>query len=641
MPRRAGDPAPGTVKRGAGRTVRLRPANPFDLIRLIAHSQNDPRKAMAELVQNSLDAGAAHVTITRWSRRGEVSISVLDDGRGIFPELDREEALERIATNVGHSFKRNLSPEERQREMMLGKYGIGILGFWSVGREMEMRSRVGGSEVWCLRLVRDEPMAEVLRVPERRIEFPGDTWTEIVIRGVHAAAARQTVGRRLGDYLASELRGQLLERKVKLRIVDRKARGTALKDFLVKPQRYRGARVEDLFQLSVVGHPPARLELYLVDPDAERDRPSAIALTCGGTVVCDDLSQLEAYGFAREPWSSRCLEGFIEFPDLEVAPATRRGFVPGPAADALFEALRGIEPALTAVIESQRQKRLTEEDEDLAREIRRVFRPVARALPQYDFFDVAGKGRTEPPHDDGDDGARVGRTTPEAGAAGAADGAGGTDGGAVGPDGAPISEVVEAGDVPEPEPEILPPGPLESVRIVPRKSRLLPGASRVLVAKAVDSTGRRILEGVDYAWSLRDGAGRLEAKGDRASYHAPDETCTARIFVEARQWKRAAEADAVVEVVERLEGESSKAGIPDPRRIHDPAGDWRSRVVGRRWEYNAAHPDYQLVADDARRRLRYLVHLFAKEIVLRNYGEPKDERLLERVVEVLTHIEGR
>jgi hypothetical protein len=37
------------------RTVRLRPANPFDLIRLIAESQNDPRKAIAELVQNSLD----------------------------------------------------------------------------------------------------------------------------------------------------------------------------------------------------------------------------------------------------------------------------------------------------------------------------------------------------------------------------------------------------------------------------------------------------------------------------------------------------------------------------------------------------------------------------------------------------------
>jgi hypothetical protein len=47
------------------------------------------------------------------------------------------------------------------------------------------------------------------------------------------------------------------------------------------------------------------------------------------------------------------------------------------------------------------------------------------------------------------------------------------------------------------------------------------------------------------------------------------------------------------------------------------------------------------VADDPRRRFRYLVHLFAKEIVLWNYGEAKDERLLERMVEVLTHIKPR
>jgi hypothetical protein len=39
------------------------------------------------------------------------------------------------------------------------------------------------------------------------------------------------------------------------------------------------------------------------------------------------------------------------------------------------------------------------------------------------------------------------------------------------------------------------------------------------------------------------------------------------------------------------------------------------------------------VVDEPKRRFRYLVHLFATEIVRRNYGEPKDERLLERVME--------
>jgi hypothetical protein len=113
------------------------------------------------------------------------------------------------------------------------------------------------------------------------------------------------------------------------------------------------------------------------------------------------------------------------------------------------------------------------------------------------------------------------------------------------------------------------------------------------------------------------------------------------IRVEAREGDRAATAEATVEVVEVLSGERPDAGIPNPERVVDPKGDWRSRVLGRRWEYNAAHPDYQAARDDPKRRLRYLVHLFAKEIVLRNYGEPQDERLLERMVEVLTHIRAR
>ena len=39
-------------------TGKLRAHNPFELIRWLALSQPDPRKALSELVQNSLDAGA-------------------------------------------------------------------------------------------------------------------------------------------------------------------------------------------------------------------------------------------------------------------------------------------------------------------------------------------------------------------------------------------------------------------------------------------------------------------------------------------------------------------------------------------------------------------------------------------------------
>lgn len=116
--------------------------DPFELIRHLARSQSDPRKAVAELVQNALDERASHVTIERLRDGGEAVLSILDDGVGVLPELSRKDALTNIATNIGHSRKRQLSFDERMRQAMLGQYGIGLLGFWAVGHELRIVSRV-------------------------------------------------------------------------------------------------------------------------------------------------------------------------------------------------------------------------------------------------------------------------------------------------------------------------------------------------------------------------------------------------------------------------------------------------------------------------------------------------------------------
>jgi hypothetical protein len=159
-----------------------------------------------------------------------------------------------------------------------------------------------------------------------------------------------------------------------------------------------------------------------------------------------------------------------------------------------------------------------------------------------------------------------------------------------------------------------PPGPLHELGIVPRRSRLLPGATRGFAAKALDESGRALASGVEYTWRLISGEGVLEARGQRASFTAGGAPGSVRLGASAREGERLAEAEAEVEVVAKLEGEGPDGGIPEPRRVFDPAGDRRSRIAGRRWEYNAAHLDYQAVVYDPRRRLRYLVHLLAKEI---------------------------
>ena len=164
-----------------GRRVRLKPHDSFDLIRLIARTQSDARKAVGELVQNSLDAGARHVEITWCNERGVRVLRIRDDGEGIFPREPRADALQKLAQTIGRSHTRELSPAERHRQMMLGQYGIGLLGFWSVARVMEITSRVGGSDGYVLRLVEDHPEAEVFRSRAQRVHDE-ETFTEIALR---------------------------------------------------------------------------------------------------------------------------------------------------------------------------------------------------------------------------------------------------------------------------------------------------------------------------------------------------------------------------------------------------------------------------------------------------------------------------
>lgn len=75
----------------------------------------------------------------------------------MIPELDRPEALAYIATHIGHSRKRSLTPQERLSLLTQGQYGIGLLGFWSLGEMLEMRTSMPGQRAHRLVLYRDRP----------------------------------------------------------------------------------------------------------------------------------------------------------------------------------------------------------------------------------------------------------------------------------------------------------------------------------------------------------------------------------------------------------------------------------------------------------------------------------------------------
>jgi hypothetical protein len=593
--------------------IRLRPQDPFDLIRLLARSQSDPRKALAELVQNSLDAGARRIDIRWFNEKAKRALRIWDDGEGIFPALERREALERIARTIGHSHKRALSPAERREQMVLGKYGIGLIGFWSVGHEMEIKSRVGGGETWSLKLVEDDPRGEVQRTRTRRTDEEL-TYTEISIRGVHPPAARQVRPPRLQAFLASELRGQLLERGAAVRIHDHVARGRATKEFLVQAQPYLGTPLPGFDTLPVEGFEDARVELYLVSQD--EDRTGRVALACGGTTVLDDLSWIEGPELPRAPWSSGRLEGVVDFPELEVAPGSRRGFAPNAASEAFIAALARLERDLAIELARDEERRAEERQRNLAREIRKAFLPIAARLPEYDLFEVRAGPRPDAPSTNGaDEGAQLGEVQAVA---------------------EPSPEPESDLDLPEPgEEQLFPPGPLAAVRILPANLRLPPLAQRTLRARALDADGRPAAGPVQFEWHLL-GPGAILPDADRCRYLAPPDEARATLLATARHGPLSATAQADVQTLPALAGREKVSGIPEPHPIHAPGEPWRSRVRGDRWEFNTGHRDYLEAAGSPSRRLRYMVHLFAKEIVLRNFGG--DEAVLERMVQVLTHI---
>lgn len=87
---------------GSGSSGRLRIGDNWNAITIIALSQSNPLKAIAEFVENSIDAGARNITIMRGKEKGESFIRIVDDGEGIrkdengLPDFKASELRDRI-----------------------------------------------------------------------------------------------------------------------------------------------------------------------------------------------------------------------------------------------------------------------------------------------------------------------------------------------------------------------------------------------------------------------------------------------------------------------------------------------------------------------------------------------------------------
>ena len=463
---------------------KLRIGDDWNAITIIALSQDNPLKAIAEFVENSIDAGARTVTITRGKERGENFLMVADDGNGVPKDQDGAPDFRYVATHICDSVKRQLKAGGVKG--VQGEFGIGLLSFWTVGEELAMTSAGEDGRLYEMRMRKGDPSYSV----SRRGTLVPEAGTRLKIAPL-LPGVRQISGEKIQWYLASELRERIRASGVQIKVLDRQAR----KEFSVEPRQFTGELLHHLPSLTTpLGE--AYAELYLNPAEARNH----VGLYRSGTRIVHAITELDA--FQKSPWKDGYLQGIVDAPFLNLTPATRTGVIHDAALETFTEALAPLEARLLELIDAQKRAEEERSSKDTLRSIQRAFREAMFTLPveEYEFFDVNVRQR---------------------GAGALRADAGGVTGEA---DLALQGVAVEARDSEAPAQrqffEFA--GPLYSVKITPASCTLAVGASRTLRAVPRDISRRIIDQGVAFAWRISEGAGTLEnADSEYVTFAAP------------------------------------------------------------------------------------------------------------------------
>lgn len=587
---------------------KLRIGDDWNAINIIALSQSNPLKAVAEFVENSIDAHAQHITIIRGRSRGQSYLKIVDDGDGVPLGDGGQPNFKYVATHICDSIKRQMKAQGQRG--IQGEFGIGLLSFWTVGESLTLVSAGSDGKAYEMRMAKGAPSYSVSAI-RRLLPGPG---TELTIQPL-LPGIRNFSGEKLQWYLASELRDRIRQAGVEIRIVDRQARS----ENRVEPRAFSGQLLHHL-PSPVTSHGEAYVELYLTEPSTENQ----VGLYRSGTRVLERLTDIDS--LQRPPWTTGYLQGVIDAPFLNLTPGSRLGVIHDERLVAFLESLGELEAALDEIIRQQQHAAEEKSNQDTLRVIQRAFREALLVLPEeeYDWFEAYGVG-----------GHRRKRGGPRTG----------------------LPLPVEAGDVPD----AVPPasengdeqreffeyaGPLFSVRIAPTSCTMPVKTSRQLRAIARDRGGRQIDQNVAYEWSVLEGLAQLANEdGEIVTLTAQDEPQLVRLQIRARQDEVSVTAEALVTITDSILPDRPKSdtreGLPEYTFEKRPGALWRSRYDADKnvIVINNGHRDFVYAARNKALKLRYICRLFAKELVIRNFPGYAADELVERMIELLLYTE--
>ncbi len=607
------------ARKGAGGKLRI--GDNWNVITIIALSQNNPLKAIAEFVENSIDARAGAITIIRGREHSEPYLKIVDDGEGIPRDALGAPDFTYVATHIGDSLKRTL--KERGAQGIQGEFGIGLLSFWTVGESLTLSSSGADGKTWQMEMRKNEPG---YTISARKALF-SHKGTELLIRPL-LPGLRQLSGEKIQNYLAAELRDRIRKSGVRIRILDRSAR----KELEVQPRQYTGRLLHELGSI-----PSERGEIYLELYLNSQGSDNQVSLFRSGTRVVSSLSEIDALNF--DPWNSGFFQGMIDAPFLQLTPGTRTGVIHDDSFEAFYDALETVRASLQEIIAQEKAAEEEQTSRNILKSVQKAFKEAFLTLPpeDYHWFDLHTGSRRGAPGDE----ERVGTGSGAAPQAAA-------DVKAPGDSGVSSDAELER-EEPAAEREFFNyPGPLFSAVISPASVVMKVSAGRGFRCIARDKSRRAIEDGVEIQWKIKEGEGQLSTEsGEIVTFTAPAEPGLCVLEAAATQGNIVIRTEAIVTVSETLierdpgSGDKGGKGLPGYTFLRAPGELWRSRYDLEREliVVNNAHGDYLFAAQKHARKLKYICRLFAKELVLANFPGFDSRELLERVIELSLYAE--
>ena len=591
---------------------KLRIGDNWNAITIIALSQTNPLKAIAEFVENSIDASAKNITIVRGRERGEYYLKIIDDGTGIPLDHDGIPDFKYVATHICDSIKKRLKKEGKIG--IQGEFGIGLLSFWIVGERLILTCAGSDNRTYQMEMRKNKPGYTITK-KRSLFAYQG---TELVIHPL-LPGIRQLTGEKIQNYLASELRDRIRKSDVFIKIKDR----TARKEFIVKPRNFTGRLLHD-FSPVQTKEGEIYFELYLnsYNPD------NIIHIARLGTRVLSNITILDR--FRKEPWTTGYIQGMIDVPFLTLTPGTRDGIVQDNKYALFVSRITRVEEKLKEIIEQEKKAEEEKASQDILKSVKKAFKEAFLALSrdEYNWLDIysAGKNKKKKPG--------IESTMME-------------------------TNTEEAKGIPEKSEELVlsqsdelkffeHAGPLYKAIISPSSAVVKVNSEKRFRVFPRDRSRRIIEHGIDVVWEIKDGGGSLEnIENEVVIYKAPDEPGITILQVVVAQDASICSAEAIITVSDSLinkdknkESEHQK-GLPGYTFKRAPGQLWRSRYDKKNniIIINNGHADYIYASKKRTLKLKYICKLYAKELVLNNFIGYSTEDLLEHMVELSMYTE--